>query len=147
MDADRIRTIPGEQENFMKLLEYCKLQNDKGNTPLFLIVDNPDFEYVACLHDIEYKGQDTKNFISNVWGFKDIAAFKSNADVYEFLNAGNKSYDNMLKSIRKQDKLVSNKYEIKKKTFDIIIKQTDYDQDSLNKKNSNIEEFFDVIDW
>ena len=76
-----------------------------------------------------------------------IAAFKSNEDVYEFLNAGNKSYDNMLKSIRKQDKLVSNKYEIKKKTFDIIIKQTDYDQDALDKKNTNIEEFFDVIDW
>ena len=34
-----------------------------------------------------------------------------------------------------------------KKTFDIIIKQTDYDQDALDKKNTNIEEFFDVIDW
>ncbi len=48
---------------------------------------------------------------------------------------------------RSYSKLVSNKYEIKKKTFDIIIKQTDYDQDELNKKNTNIEEFFDVIDW
>ena len=138
---------PGEHENFIKLLEYCKLQNDKGNTPHFLIADNPDFEYVACLHDIEYKGQDTKNFIVNVWEFKDIAAFKSNEDVYEFLNSGNKSYGNLLDAVRKQDKLVSNKYEIKKKTFDIIIKKTNYDEDALNKKNSNIEEFFDVIDW
>ena len=47
---------------------------------------------LQCLHDIEYKGQDTKNFIVNVWKFKDIAAFKSNEDVYEFLNSGNKSY-------------------------------------------------------
>ena len=46
VDADRIKTIPGEQENF----------------------------------------------IVNVWKFKDIAAFKSNEDVYEFLNSGNKSY-------------------------------------------------------
>ena len=101
VDADRIKTIPGEQENF----------------------------------------------IVNVWKFKDIAAFKGNEDVYEFLNSGNRSYGNLLDVIRMQDKLVSNKYEIKKKTFDIIIKQTDYDQDALDKKNTNIEEFVDVIDW
>ncbi|SES25117.1 hypothetical protein SAMN04487884_12511 [Butyrivibrio fibrisolvens] len=147
VDADRIKTVPGEQENFFKLLEYCKLQNDKGNTPHFLIADNPDFEYVACLHDTDYKGQETKNFIVNAWKFKELAAFKSVEEVYEFLNTGNKSYKLMLEVIRKQDKLVSNKYEIKKKTFDIKIKHTDYNKDSLNKRNSNIEEFFDVIDW
>ena len=147
VDADRIKTIPEEQENFLKLLEYCKLQNDKGNTPHFLIADNPDFEYVACLHDIEYKGQDTKNYIVNVWKFKDIASFKSNGEVYDFLNTGNKSYKNLLDVIRNQDKLVSNKYEIKKKTFDIVIKKTEYVQEALSKRNSNIEEFFDVIDW
>lgn len=32
-------------------------------------------------------------------------------------------------------------------TFDIKIKHTDYNKDLLNKRNSNIEEFFDVIDW
>ena len=147
VDADRIKTIPEEQENFLKLLEYCKLQNDKGNTPHFLIADNPDFEYVACLHDVEYKGQGTKNYIVNVWKFKDIASFKSNGEVYDFLNTGNKSYKKLLEVIRNQDKLVSNKYEIKKKTFDIVIKKTDYVQEALSKRNSNIEEFFDVIDW
>ena len=147
VDADRIKSIPGEQESFMKLLEYCKLQNDKGNTPHFLIADNPDFEYVACLHDIEYKGQDPKNFIVNAWKYKNITIFKSNEEVYEFLNSGSKSYSNLLDAIRKQEKLVSNKYEIKKKTFDIVIKKTDYNQEALNKKNSNIEEFFDVIEW
>ncbi len=147
VDADRIKTVPGEQENFLKLLEYCKLQNDKGNTPHFLIADNPDFEYVACLHDTDYKGQETKNFIVNAWKFKELAVFKSVEEVYEFLNTGNKSYKQMLEVIRKQDKLVSNKYEIKKKIFDIKIKHTDYNKDSLNKRNSNIEEFFDVIDW
>ncbi len=147
VDADRIKTISEEQENFLKLLEYCKLQNDKGNTPHFLIADNPDYEYVACLHDVDYKGQETRNYIVNVWKFKDIASFKSNGEVYHFLNTGNKSYKNLLDVIRNQDKLVSNKYEIKKKTFDIVIKKTDYVQEALSKRNSNIEEFFDVIDW
>ncbi|SCY13471.1 MULTISPECIES: hypothetical protein [Butyrivibrio] len=147
VDADRIKTIPGEQENFLKLLEYCVIQNKKGNTPHFLIADNPDFEYVACLHDAEYKGQDTKNYIVNAWKFKDISAFKRNEDVYEFLNTGKKSYMNLLESIKKQEKMISNKYEIKKKIFDIKIKKTDYDKEAVNKRNSNIEEFFEVIDW
>ena len=147
VDADRIRNNAGEQENFLKLLEYCMIQNKKGNTPHFLIADNPDFEYVACLHDAEYRGQDTKNYIVNAWEFKNIAAFKSNGDVYEFLNTGKKSYMNLLEAIKKQEKMISNKYEIKKKTFDIKIKKTDYDEDAVNKRNSNIEEFFEVIDW
>ena len=30
VDADRITTVSGEKENFLKLLEYCRIQNDKG---------------------------------------------------------------------------------------------------------------------
>lgn len=122
VDADRIVSVPGEKENFLKLLEYCKIQNDKGNTPLFVITDNPDFEYVACLHDADYKGQDTKSYIVRTWGYKDLDAFKNDTEVYEFLNTG-------------------------KKSFDISIKSTIFDQDMLGQKASNIEEFFDVIDW
>ena len=55
--------------------------------------------------------------------------------------------ENLIGIIHKQDKLVKNQYEIKKKTFDISIKSTIFDQDMLGKRTSNIEEFFDVIDW
>ena len=147
VDADRIVKVPGEKENFMRLLEYCKLQNDKGNTPLFIIANNPDFEYVACLHDAEYRGQDTKNYIIKAWGYKEIDAFKNDSEVYEFLNSGKKSFYNLLGIIRRQEKLVKNQYEIKKKTFDISIKSTVFNQDMLDQRVSNIEEFFDVIDW
>ena len=147
VDADRIVKVPGEKENFLKLLEYCRIQNDKGNTPLFVIADNPDFEYVACLHDRDYKGQDTKNYIVKTWGYKDLDAFKNDKEVYEFLNNGKKSFENLLGIIRRQDKLVKNRYEINKKTFDISIKSTEYNGDVLDQRVSNIEEFFDVIDW
>ena len=147
IDADRMVNVAGEKENFQKLLDYCKLQNEKGNTPHFVIADNPDFEYVSCLHDSDYKGQDVKGYITKTWGFKDISAFKSNEEVYDFLNTGKKSYKNLISVIKKQKKLVSNQYDIKKKTFDISIKQTDYNPDLLAQKNSNIEEFFEVIDW
>lgn len=147
VDADRIINVPGEKDNFLKLLEYCRIQNDKGNTPLFVIADNPDFEYVACLHDADYKGQETKTYIVKNWGFKDLDSFKNEAEIYDFLNSGSKSFETMLDIIRTQEKLVKNRYEIKKKTFDISIRSTEYNPDVLGRKTSNIEEFFDVIDW
>ena len=147
VDADRITNVPGEKENFLKLLEYCRIQNDKGNTPLFVVADNPDFEYVACLHDAEYKGQETKSYIEKNWGFKDLDSFKNDTEVYEYLNSGKKSFETLLGVIRSQEKLVKNRYDIKKKTFDISIRSTEYNPDMLSRKSSNIEEFFDVIDW
>ena len=147
VDADRILNVPGEKEKFLKLLDYCRIQNDKGNTPLFVIADNPDFEYVACLHDADYKGQDTKSYIEKSWGYKDLDSFKNDTEIYEFLNSGRKSFETLLGIIRGREKLIKNRYEIKKKTFDISIRATEYDPDMLSRKSSNIEEFFDVIDW
>lgn len=147
VDADRIVSVPGEKENFLRLLEYCRIQNDKGNTPLFVIADNPDFEHVACLHDTDYKGQDTKGYIVKTWGYKNLDAFKNDTEVYEFLNSEKRSFEVLLGILRRQDKLVKNLYEIKKKTFDIRIKSTVFNQDMLDQRVSNSEEFFDVIDW
>lgn len=66
VDADRILNDSKEKEYFRQLLEYCRIQNDKGNTPIFIIANNPDFEYVACLHDEDYKGQSMKSYITKV---------------------------------------------------------------------------------
>lgn len=147
VDADRISTVPGEQANFKKLLEYCVLQNKKGNTPHFLIVDNPDFEYVACLHSPDYKGQDIHKYILSKFGMKNIDVFKGNTDVYGLLNSNSLSYEVMLSAIRGKEKFISNYYDVKKTSFDISIKDTKIDMDLISKKSSNIEEFFDVIDW
>lgn len=87
-------------------------------------MDNPDFEYVACLHSPQYRGQDPHKFIESVLGAKSIAAFKGNADVYNFLNSGELSYQTMMESLRGKEKLLYNRYEIKKKNFDIVIKDT-----------------------
>jgi hypothetical protein len=78
---------------------------------------------------------------------ENLDAFKNDKDVYEFLNTGKRSFEKMLNSIRVQEKLVRNKYEIKKKTFEISIKSTEFNEDMLGRKVSNIEEFFYVIDW
>jgi hypothetical protein len=147
IDADRIIKDSGEKESFKRLLEYCALQNEKGVTPHFLIVNNPDFEYAACLHIPEYNGQDITLFIEKVMKFGSLERFKSTVDVYEYLNTNGKSYELMVSRVKGKNKLVSNEYYVRKKNFDIAIRQTKVDWDSLSGKNSNMEEFFDVIDW
>lgn len=66
VDADKARDDPGEQKNLKLLIDYCSLQNRKGTIPHFLILDSPDFEYVACLHDPNYKNQDTEIYIRRI---------------------------------------------------------------------------------
>jgi hypothetical protein len=76
-----------------------------------------------------------------------LEKFKSAVDVYEYLNSNGKSYELMVSRVKGKNKLVSNEYFVRKKNFDIAIKQTKVDWDSLPGKNSNMEEFFEVIDW
>ena len=146
IDADRLLKHPEEKENFLKLLEYCRLQNNKKTIPHFLIVNNPDFEYVACLHVPEFKNQDTTKFIQSVLGFKTLEDFKNNTEVYECLNNGERSYQLLISKIQGKEKFVKNTYNVSKKNFEITISKTDVIWDLLHQKGSNIEEFFDIID-
>jgi hypothetical protein len=57
IDGDRAIADEGERKNLRELLEYCILQNRSGRIPHFLVINYPDFEYIACLHTPIYKGQ------------------------------------------------------------------------------------------
>lgn len=116
-------------------------------TPHFLIVNNPDFEYVACLHVPEYKGQEVTRFLQAVLGFRSLEQFKKNREVYECLNNGERSYRILIQRIQGKDKFVKNTYSVRKKDFEIFISRTDVVWELLDCKGSNMEEFFDVIDW
>lgn len=146
VDADRLNNNEGEKNAFMALLEYCRLQNRKRTIPHFLIVDNPDFEYAACLHIADYKGQDTTMFITRQLGFKSLEKFKKNDDIYRYLNTVG-SYQKLMDRIRDETKLVRNVYVVRKKSFDIEITDTLLNFDALLQKGTNLDEFFDVIDW
>lgn len=80
-------------------------------------------------------------------GAANIATFKGNSDIYNFLNQGNLSYEAMMNALDGKEKLISNKYEIKKKNFEISVSKSTYNQDMHSRKCSNMEEFFKVIDW
>ena len=147
IDADRLNKHPEEKVNFLKLVDYCTLQNKQGRTPHFLILNNPDFEYVACLHFANYTGQDVSRFLKSTLKIGSIEEFKSDPEVYNCLNSAGRSYDIMLQKIRNKEKFVKNNYSIKKKSFEIAINQTDVSWDLLSHRNINIEEFFDVTAW
>lgn len=147
VDSDRLRKHPGECAAFEQLVEYCKQQNKRNIVPHFLIVDNPDFEYVACLHAPEYLNQDVENFIKTIFKFKSLDDFKGNENIYDFLNSGTRSNMIMLGRVCGKAKLVMNTYSVNKKNFQVVVSKTDVNWDNENVRGSNIEEFFDVINW
>lgn len=147
IDADRLRKHSGERVSFEQLAEYCRMQNKRNIVPHFLIVNNPDFEYVACLHVPEYSNQDIEKFIKNVLKFKSLDDFKSNENIYNILNSGTRSNVLMLEAIKGKAKFVKNTYSVNKKSFQITVSMTDINWDNMNVRGNNIEEFFDVINW
>ncbi len=86
-------------------------------------------------------------FLQTVLGFSSLEHFKKNTEVYECLNSGERSYQILVQRIRGKDKFIKNTYAIKKKNFEIAISRTDIIWELLDRKGSNMEEFFDVIDW
>lgn len=144
VDGDRAITEAGEKKSLGELLNYCILQNQSRRIPHFLIIDYPDFEYVACLHTPKYKGQTAAQYLIKELGYKNIDAFKADQNVYRVLNTDENSYNRMLSSLRKENCFVINSYAINKKFYEIKI-TTHYDWEKLGRMGSNINEFFEVV--
>ncbi len=143
IDGDRAAHEEGEKKKLRELAEYCMLQNRSGRVPHILIVNYPDFEYVACLHAPEYKGQDTGKFITKGMGYRDVGAFKSDAKIYQVLHANGKSSQIMLAALKKEDCFIVNHYEVDKKQFEIKVK-TVCEWGKLGRRGSNINEYFEI---
>ena len=146
IDYDRAIKHPGELTHLKKLIEYCQIQNQNRKIPHFLIIDNPDFEYVACLHIPSYHDQDATHYIEDSLGFKNIENFKKKKDIFAYLNSESNSYKNMLARLRSK-KIIINHYKINKSGLDIIIETTAVTCDNESQKGSNINELFEIINW
>ncbi len=144
VDGDRAKNIPNELSALKNLQKYCANQNKRDNkSPYFLIVNSPDFEYIACLHDLEYSGGDTAQHIKKIFNCKSLADFKKKTDIFNFLNTNFRSYQNMIDKVRNKPKLISNTF--KRKGMFIIFSNTLLHWELIDQKNSNIEEFFDIV--
>ena len=144
VDGDRAIAEDSEKKNLRELLEYCILQNRSGRIPHFLIVDSPDFEYIACLHTPKYKGQNVAQYIIRELGYKSVDEFKADEKVYNVLNTNGNSYYLMLSLLRKENCFIINSYSISKKQYEIKT-STIYNWEKLGRKGSNINEFFEVV--
>ena len=144
IDGDRAIAEDGEKKRLRELLEYCILQNQSGRIPHFLIVNYPDFEYIACLHTAKYKGQNVAQYIVKELGYKSVEEFKSDEKVYHVLNTNGNSCSLMLSSLKKDDRFIVNNYCIKKSVYEIKVSTTYY-WEKLGRRGSNINEFLEVI--
>lgn len=144
VDGDRAKNVPGELAALQNLQKYCDIQNKRDNkSPYFLIVNSPDFEYISCLHDPKYSGGDTTRHIEKIFNFKTLADFKKHTHIFHFLNCDSRNYQHMLEKIRFQLKLISNTFE--RQDIFILFSKTITHLDLIDQKNSNIEEFFDIV--
>lgn len=144
IDGDKAIADDTEKRNLQELLAYCILQNQSGRIPHCLIVNYPDFEYVACLHTPKYKGQNVTQYITKELRYKNVDEFKADKKIYNILNTKENSYARMLSLLRKENCFVINKYSINKKQYEIKISTT-YDWEKLGRKGSNINEFFELL--
>lgn len=146
IDGDRAVNVEGEKENLRTLLEYCNMQNKSGRIPHIVIVNYPDFEYVACLHTPKYKGQNVSQYIVNEMRYKNIDEFKADKRVYKLLNSGGNSKDIMLKSLHRENCFIIHEYTMKKSYYEIHANMI-WNWEKLGRKGSNIDEFFEIITY
>ena len=144
VDGDRAQNISAELQALKELQEYCARQNKKdAASPYFLIIDCPDFEYVACLHDLNFSGGNVENHIKNNFNFGKLETFKSNPKVYSFLNSGSKNYRNAIEQLEKRLKVISNEYE--RNGVFVTLSDSITNWDLIGQRNSNIAEIFKIV--
>jgi hypothetical protein len=144
IDGDRAIDDVNEKEQLRKLLEYCIIQNKSERTPHFLIINCPNFEYIACLHVPTYHGKSVSQFIVNELKYRNIDEFKSDTKVYDVLNTRGNSVEVMLTSLKRTNSFVINKYSFNKGMFSMSVKTT-YNWSKLECQGSNINEFFEIV--
>lgn len=144
VDGDLVLKDEGEKKNFKELFNYCMLKNKSGRIPHFLIVNFPDFEYLACLHTPQYKNQNTPQYIIKNMGYQSLDEFKADKKVYSVLNTNENSYEIMLAALPKKRCLIENVYKINKTQYEIAI-NSKCDWEKLGLRGSNIHELFEIL--
>ena len=147
-DGDKA-TNPDEKIQLEKLINFCKKRNSNNLAfPCCLIVNSPDFEYIACLHDSSFNGKNSAAHIKKFFGYSDLEKFKSDTAIYEKLNRDPLSYKIMLKKLENYPKIVRNEYnfddseKVRKK---ISISCSHYNSNAIGKNGSNIGEVFNIL--
>ena len=145
IDADRALSVQGEDKELKKIIDYCLVQNESKRIPHILILDFPDFEYVACLHIFSYKNQEAQQFIKKELGYSDIDDFKADEKVYKVLTeSGKGSIEQLLSKINSKTKIINNEFTYHKSKYEVSVRMK-YDLDKLGLRGTNFSDFYDVL--
>lgn len=143
VDGDRAHNIAGERPRLTELIDFCKRQNQKKGSPYILIVNYPDFEYIACLHDPDYNGGNIARHITEQFGYTSVDDFKADTDIYRVLHTPPRDHCNMLERLRNRPKVIENSFNVDGVTINVT--DTNENWYSLGQNGSNIAEFFDIV--
>lgn len=144
IDGDKAAKEQSEMKNLQELINYCILQNDSKRIPHVLIINFPDFEYIACLHTPQYKGQNTEQYIVKELGYNCLDDFKADSKIYNVLNTNGNSKELMLHALQGKKTFVTNTYKVNKKAYEMTI-NTVYDWNIFEHRNSNMKDYFEII--
>ena len=145
IDGDRALTVSREIDELKKIIEYCNNQNKSKRIPHILIIDFPDFEYVACLHTFKYKGQKVEQYIQKELKYTDIDDFKADKNIYKVLvESGIGSIEHLLSAMTSCNAVISNNFIFNKAKYEIVVNMT-YDMDNLGIKGTNFGDFYKVL--
>ena len=110
-----------------------------------MIIDFPDFEYIACLHTFSFKGQNVEQYIKKELGYKDIDDFKADDKVFKVLvESGKGSIEQLLSSINNDTAIVDNVFTINKSQYEVSV-DTKIALHNLGKKGTNFGDFYKVL--
>lgn len=146
IDSDKARESETEKKNLDKLIQYCEMENKSRRTPHIVIVNSPDFEYIACLHNPKYRGNNTEQFIIREMGYKDLSSFKADTKLFRVLNSNGNTKQYMLGQINKNNAVISHELVLNKNTYEVKVDRTTKELENIHRKSSNIDEFFQILD-
>lgn len=145
IDGDRAMSSE-EKKMLKKLAEYCIQQNQSKRTPHILIVDYPDFEYVACLHCGDYSGGSVEKFITEQLHYRTVDDFKADINVYKKLNNGKNTIKNAKIKDARRNCIIDNQFKINKSKFEINVNGTCFFEENIGKRGTNFQDFTKIVE-
>lgn len=145
IDGDRATRVVNEDKCLNQIIEYCLNQNKSKRIPHILVIDYPDFEYVVCLHTYNYNGQSVERYITKELKYPDIESFKSDTNIFKVLVESEKgSINHLEKSINSHTSVISNKFKVRKKEFEIEVEMM-VKKENLGKRGTNFFDFYRLL--
>lgn len=145
-DFDRYISTFEERKVFTEILELSK-NSIKKRVPIILVVSNPDFEYVICAHDPDFRNGDITKFLVKSMRYENLDACKADDGVWDKVHSGNRSHEVALEDLSECSHIITNDLEIGSGRLpgQVILKGVACNLDAQSVRTSNLGDLFEVV--